>query len=108
MKLDYIDKLTRAYTSLCECGHVADVHAHNNGYSHAGQTSTGACACVLSVSQAALISQFDTIATKTAEIERLRAALEYVRDYDCSGSIALDNVRDVARESLKPQETESK
>lgn len=41
---------------------------------------------------------------QAVENERLRAALEYVRDYDYGGSIAFDNVRDVAREALQPQE----
>lgn len=37
---------------VCRCGHFARDHAHRTGLSHPGETSTGACLCVLSRNQA--------------------------------------------------------
>lgn len=75
MKQEYIDALTHAYVSVCSCGHTADLHAHNNGHTHSSDMDTGACGCVLSVSEAALISQAVTIAQQQQIIDALTAAL---------------------------------
>lgn len=79
MKREYIDALTYAYTSICQCGHAADLHAHHNGHDHPGDTALGVCGCVLSVQEAALIAQAGTIAQQRQTIDALTAALEEAR-----------------------------